>query len=140
LLPAVIALVCAVIVAPTADSAPAPSGSRTTSVRASATAMEVIVYVGQLGATSYAQALEAVLQTEDNILATEEQIADMSNRIIYVIQLSQDNSIKVMYLVSSLTQLELQVSSYTYRTVLIPVAVLPAGWCVGDATSQVTAL
>ncbi|MBT2643270.1 hypothetical protein J7I80_13605 [Bacillus sp. ISL-41] len=64
-----------------------------------------IVYVGQMGADTFTQALEGVLYTEDQIgfmadriLWTEGQIGVMADRIVYVVELSQFNTIEAMYM------------------------------------------
>ncbi|MYL35814.1 hypothetical protein GLW08_15090 [Pontibacillus yanchengensis] len=69
-----------------------------------------IIYVGQLGADTFTQSLNGVLYTEDQIgfmadriLWTQGQIGEMADRIVYVIELSQFNTIKAMYMVMSIS-------------------------------------
>lgn len=102
---------------------------------AATTAADVIVQVGQMGADSYSQSLNGVLYTvdqigfmADRILWTEEQIGIMSDRIVYVTEFSQDNSIKVIYMATSLWPTGTKDGGYTYEVALMPVAMLPAGW------------
>lgn len=71
---------------------------------------DAIVYVGQLGSNTYMQSLRGVLYTEDQIgfmadriLWTEGQIGEMANRIVYVIELSQWNTIRGMYMLVNLS-------------------------------------
>lgn len=102
---------------------------------AATTAADVIVQVGQMGADSYTQSLNGVLYTvdqigfmADRILWTEEQIGIMADRIVYVTEFSQDNSIKVIYMATSLWPTGTKDGGYTYKVALMPVAMLPAGW------------
>lgn len=102
---------------------------------AATTASDVIVKVGQMGADTYTQSLNGVLYTEDQIgtmadriLWTEEQIGTMADRIVYVTEYSQDNTIKVIYMVTSLWPTGTSNGGYTYQVALTPVAMLPAGW------------
>jgi basic membrane lipoprotein Med (substrate-binding protein (PBP1-ABC) superfamily) len=102
---------------------------------AATTASDVIVQVGQMGANSYTQSLNGVLYTvdqigfmADRILWTEEQIGIMADRIVYVTEFSQDNSIKVIYMATSLWPTGTKDGGYTYKVALMPVAMLPAGW------------
>jgi basic membrane lipoprotein Med (substrate-binding protein (PBP1-ABC) superfamily) len=102
---------------------------------AATTAPDVIVQVGQMGANSYTQSLNGVLYTveqigfmADRILWTEEQIGIMADRIVYVTEFSQDNSIKVIYMATSLWPTGTKDGGYTYKVALMPVAMLPAGW------------
>jgi hypothetical protein len=69
-----------------------------------------IVYVGQMGADTFMQALDGVLYTEDQIgfmanriLWTEGQIGVMADRIVDVIELSQLNTIKAMYMIMNMS-------------------------------------
>jgi hypothetical protein len=69
-----------------------------------------IIYVGESGAETYTQSLNGVLYTEnqigfmaDRILWTEGQIGEMANRIVYVVELSQFNTIMAMYMVMSIS-------------------------------------
>lgn len=92
---------------------------------------DVVVYVGQLGDTTYTQSLNGVLSTETNILSTEQQIANMSDRIVYVTQISESGAIEVIYAATSVAYLGIQAGStypYQYLTILVPVLVLPTGW------------
>lgn len=103
---------------------------------AATSAADVIVQVGQMGADSYTQSLNGVLYTTtqigfmaDRILWTEEQIGFMADRIVYVTEFSQDNSIKVIYMATTLWPTGTQDGGYTYKVGgLMPVAMLPAGW------------
>lgn len=102
---------------------------------AATTAADVIVQVGQMGADSYTQSLNGVLYTvdqigfmADRILWTEEQIGIMADRIVYVTEFSQDNSIKVIYMATSLWPTGTKDGGYTYKVALMPVAMLAAGW------------
>jgi hypothetical protein len=102
---------------------------------AATTAADVIVKVGQMGADSYSQSLNGVLYTvdqigfmADRILWTEEQIGIMADRIVYVTEFSQDNSIKVIYMATTLYPTGTSDGGYTYKAALMPVAMLPAGW------------
>lgn len=88
----------------------------------------VLVEVGQLGATTYTQSLNGVLYTQTQILATEQQIADMSNRIVYVTQISENGAIQVIYMVTAVASLGMQNGMYMYQTVMVPIAALPTGW------------
>lgn len=102
-----------------------------TPASASTSPADVIVYVGQAGASTYDQSLNGVLYTETNILATEQQIADMSDRIVYVTQISESGAIEVIYAATSVLYLGMQQGStypYQYQVVLVPVLALPAGW------------
>jgi basic membrane lipoprotein Med (substrate-binding protein (PBP1-ABC) superfamily) len=103
--------------------------------QAATTSTDVVVYVGQLGATTYEQSLNGVLYTENqiglmanNILWTESQIGAMADRIVYVTQFSQDNTIQVIYMVTALTSAGTSNGGYLYNVLLTPVAALPAGW------------
>ena len=111
------------------------SGSVPEKAGAETTAADVIVKVGQMGADTYTQSMNGVLYTEDQIgemadriLWTEEQIGFMADRVVYVTEFSQDNTIKVIYMVTSLWATGMQDGGYTYQVMLAPVAVLPAGW------------
>lgn len=102
---------------------------------AATTAADVVVKVGQMGADSYSQSLNGVLYTvnqigvmADRILWTEAQIGIMADRIVYVTEFSQDNTIKVIYMVTSLWPTGTKDGGYTYDVILTPVAMLPAGW------------
>lgn len=102
---------------------------------AAPTGTDVVVYVGQLGASTYEQSLNGVLYTEnqiggmaDRILWTEEQIGIMADRIVYVTEVSQDNTVKVIYMVTALWATGTQDGGYLYQVALMPVALLPAGW------------
>ncbi|MGC1214990.1 MAG: hypothetical protein WA890_27495 [Micromonospora sp.] len=102
---------------------------------AAPTGTDVVVYVGQLGASTYEQSLNGVLYTEnqiggmaDRILWTEEQIGIMADRIVYVTEVSQDNTVKVIYMVTALWATGTQDGGYLYQVALMPVAMLPAGW------------
>jgi len=96
--------------------------------RAATTGTDVVVSVGQLGATTYEQSLNGVLYTGNQILYTENQIGSMADRIVYVTQTSQNSSITVIYLAVSLVAAGMQNGGYLYQATLVPVAALPAGW------------
>lgn len=96
--------------------------------RAATTGTDVVVSVGQLGATTYGQSLNGVLYTGNQILYTENQIGSMADRIVYVTQTSQNSSITVIYLAVSLVAAGMQNGGYLYQATLVPVAALPAGW------------
>ena len=100
--------------------------------QAETTSADAVVYVIQAGADSYAQTLDAVLYTEnqigfmaDRILWTESEIGTMADRIVYVTELSMDGSIKVIYLATALWPVGTQDGGYLYDVVLTPVAALP---------------
>ncbi|CAM3858882.1 hypothetical protein GCM10009865_52370 [Aeromicrobium ponti] len=102
---------------------------------AATTAADVLVTYGQLGTDTYTDTLNGVLYTVDSIgfmadriLWTEEQIGIMAERIVYVTEFSQDNSIKVIYMATSLWPTGTSDGGYTYKVALMPVAMLPAGW------------
>lgn len=96
--------------------------------RAATTGTDVVVSIGQLGATTYEQSLNGVLYTGNQILYTENQIGSMADRIVYVTQTSQNSSITVIYLAVSLVAAGMQNGGYLYQATLVPVAALPTGW------------
>ena len=103
--------------------------------QAATTATDVAVYVGQAGAATYEQSLNGVLYTEgqiglmaDNILSTEAQIGLMADRVVYVTEVSQDNTVEVIYMVTALASAGMSNGGYQYHVALMPVAALPAGW------------
>lgn len=100
--------------------------------QAATTSADAVVYVIQAGADSYAQTLDAVLYTEnqigfmaDRILWTESQIGTMADRIVYVTELAMDGSIKIIYLATTLWPVGTQDGGYLYKVLLTPVAALP---------------
>jgi hypothetical protein len=120
-----VGLLLAVMAAPSSVAA-RPAQAATTS--------DAIIYVGQEGATSYRQSLDAVLYTEnqigfmaDRILVTEGEIADMSDRIVYVSETSQNNTVEVAYVVSNVVLTCVQEADYVYEVTLTAVMTLPAG-------------
>ena len=94
-----------------------------------------IVYVGQMGADTFTQALNGVLYTEDQIgfmadriLWTEGQIGEMANRIVYVTELSQFNTIKAMYMVMTLSFMgmdSMMNDMFRYAITVNPVSYIP---------------
>jgi hypothetical protein len=113
----------------------AVGGTPQQKAEAATTAADVLVTVGQQGADSYSQTLNGVLYTVDSIgmmayriLWTEQQIGIMADRVVYVTEFSQDNSIKVIYMVTALWPTGTKDGGYTYQVSLMPVAMLPAGW------------
>lgn len=99
------------------------------------TTRDAIVYVGQMGAETYTQSLKGVLYTEeqigfmaDRILWTEGQIGEMANRIVYVIELSQFNTILAMYMLTSISFLgfdSLMSNMSKYAVTVNPVSYVP---------------
>lgn len=112
----VLALFVLVVAGPAAGASAATTGT------------DVVVSVGQLGATTYEQSLNGVLYTGNQILYTENQIGSMADRIVYVTQTSQNSGITVIYLAVSLVAAGMQNGGYLYQATLVPVAALPAGW------------
>lgn len=103
--------------------------------QAATTSADVLVTVGQMGADSYSQTLNGVLYTvdqigfmADRILWTQEQIGFMADRIVYVTEFPQDNTVKVIYMATALWPTGTKDGGYTYKVLLMPVAMLPAGW------------
>lgn len=96
---------------------------------------DAIVYVGQMGAETYTQSLNGVLYTEnqigfmaDRILWTEGQIGEMANRIVYVIELSQYNTIIGMYMLMYISFLgfdSLMNNMAKYAVTVSPVSYIP---------------
>ncbi|MGG5252202.1 hypothetical protein ACQYAD_01490 [Neobacillus sp. SM06] len=94
-----------------------------------------IVYVGQMGADTFTQALNGVLYTEnqigfmaDRILWTEGQIGEMANRIVYVTEFSQFNTIKAMYMVMSMSFMGMDSTMnnmFKYAITVNPVSYIP---------------
>ncbi|MGG3562802.1 hypothetical protein ABES03_14500 [Neobacillus rhizosphaerae] len=94
-----------------------------------------IVYVGQMGADTFTQALNGVLYTEnqigfmaDRILWTEGQIGEMANRIVYVTELSQFNTIKAMYMVMTISFMGMDSAMnnmFKYAVTVNPVNYIP---------------
>ena len=120
-----LALLLTVVAVLTTTTQPAMATTPTTNA---STTSDVVVYLGQSGATAYTQTLDGVLSTETQILATEQQIADMADRIVYVTVVSQTGAIEVVYAALALVPLGPRGGSYLYRVLLAPVAALPAGW------------
>lgn len=103
-----------------------------------------IVYVGQLGADAYTQTLRGILYTEnqigfmaDRILWTEGQIGEMANRIVYVIELSQYNTILAMYMLVSISFMG--IDSFMNNMFRYAVTVNPVGYIPWLTTSSTTA-
>ena len=93
---------------------------------------DAIVYVGQMGADTYVQSLNGVLYTEDQIglmadriLWTEGQIGEMANRIVYVIELSQFNTILFMWMITSFSFLGMEQGMNKYMVKVSPVSYIP---------------
>ncbi|WP_066174583.1 hypothetical protein [Bacillus marinisedimentorum] len=96
---------------------------------------DAIIYVGQLGADTYTQSLRGVLYTEDQIgfmadriLWTEGQIGEMADRIVYVIELSQFNTIKAMYMLTSISFMGIDSTMnnlFRYAVTVNPVSYIP---------------
>lgn len=93
---------------------------------------DAIVYVGQMGAETYVQSLNGVLYTEDQIgfmadriLWTEGQIGVMADRIVYVIELSQFNTIRAMYVLTSINFLGFENNLSKYAVTVSPVSYIP---------------
>lgn len=93
---------------------------------------DAIVYVGQMGADTYVQSLNGVLYTEDQIgfmadriLWTEGQIGEMANRIVYVIELSQYNTIRAMYMIMTMSFLGFEGAWSKYAITVSPVSYIP---------------
>ncbi|ESU31257.1 hypothetical protein G3A_17920 [Bacillus sp. 17376] len=94
-----------------------------------------IVYVGQMGADTFTQALNGVLYTEDQIgfmadriLWTEGQIGVMADRIVYVVELSQFNTIKAMYMVMNMSFMgtdSMMNNMFKYAISVNPVSYIP---------------
>lgn len=94
-----------------------------------------IVYVGQMGADTFTQALEGVLYTQDQIgfmadriLWTEGQIGVMADRIVYVVELSQFNTIKAMYMVMDMSFMgmdSMMNNMFRYNISVNPVSYIP---------------
>lgn len=100
--------------------------------QAETTSADAVVYVIQAGADSYAQTLDAVLYTEDQIgfmadriLWTESEIGVMADRIVYVTEIAMDGSIEIIYIATALWPVGTQDGGYLYDVVLTPVAALP---------------
>ena len=99
---------------------------------------DAIVYVGQMGADTYVQTLNGVLYTEnqigfmaDRILWTETQIGEMANRIVYVIELSQFNTTKAMYMLMEISFMgidNLMNDMFKYSVTVNPISYIP--WLV----------
>lgn len=93
---------------------------------------DAIVYVGQLGASTYEQSLNGVLYTEgqigimaDRILWTESQIGVMADRIVYVTEFSQDNTLLFTYQIISLMYMGRDSMGYKYAVTVMPVPSMP---------------
>lgn len=102
-----------------------------------------IVYVGQMGADTFTQALNGVLYTEnqigfmaDRILWTEGQIGEMANRIVYVTELSQFNTIKAMYMIMTISFMgmdSMMNNMFKYAITVNPVSYIPWMTRTGNA-------
>jgi len=92
------------------------------------TTTDAIVYIGDVWTTTLQSTLNAILDTETNILYMAEQIGVMADRIVYVTEISQTGTIEVISLVVSLVYLGVENGSYAYQAVLVPVAALPTSW------------
>ncbi|HAQ08659.1 MAG TPA: hypothetical protein DCR24_14535 [Bacillus bacterium] len=94
-----------------------------------------IVYVGQMGADTFVQALDGVLYTEDQIgfmadriLYTEGQIGEMADRIVYVTEFTQFNTVKAMYMVMTISFMginSMMNNMFKYAVTVNPVSYIP---------------
>lgn len=96
---------------------------------------QVIVYIGQTGASTYETSLNGVLFTQqqigtmaDRILWTEGEIGTMADRIVYVTEISQNNSSQIIYQVTNASWQMSDSMWNAYYVTLQQVSSLPAGW------------
>lgn len=91
-----------------------------------------IVYVVEIGAETYVETLNGVLYTvdeigfmADRILLTQEEIGEMADRIVYVVELSQFNTVKMVYMVTSISFMGINVTMgnlYEYAITVDPIS------------------